>query len=239
MSDLHLEFTKYDMDDPDVHGDVLVLAGDITIKNRVAWINNQATRFRHIIYVLGNHEFYRGDLYRTVEKTRDALFSNVHLLQNESVTLNGKTFHGGTLWTDFENGNPLKMHLVGGALNDFKLIRMNKYSLRFRPEDALREHKQTKAFLAENVKPGDVVVTHHAPSWMSIATHFKNDLYNSGFASDLSDLILETRPSVWIHGHLHNASDYQIGDTTVLCNPRGYVGHETMETWHDYAMTVV
>ena len=27
---------------------------------------------------------------------------------------------------------------------------------------------------------------------------------------------------LWIHGHVHNNFDYMIGDTRVICNPRGY-----------------
>jgi hypothetical protein len=26
---------------------------------------------------------------------------------------------------------------------------------------------------------------------------------------------------------MHNNSDYQIGTTRVVCNPRGYIGHES------------
>jgi Icc-related predicted phosphoesterase len=46
---------------------------------------------------------------------------------------------------------------------------------------------------------------------------------NGAYASDLSELILDTQPAVWFHGHVHNSFDYLVGDTIVLCNPRGYV----------------
>ena len=62
MSDLHLEFGPLDAD-PDNEGiDVLILAGDITIKHRVEWINEQASRFEHVIYVTGNHEYYKSNI---------------------------------------------------------------------------------------------------------------------------------------------------------------------------------
>ncbi len=51
MSDLHLEFGG--MENPEVLGDVLVLPGDVTIKNRVDWIVEQASRFKHVVYMLG------------------------------------------------------------------------------------------------------------------------------------------------------------------------------------------
>ena len=73
-----------------------------------------------------------------------------------------------------------------------------------------------------------VVVTHHAPTPLSIAEMYENDtLMNGGFHSDLSEFILY-RPQIelWTHGHMHNVSDYMMGDTRVVCNPRGYVKYE-------------
>ena len=50
---------------------------------------------------------------------------------------------------------------------------------------------------------------------------------NGGYASDLSDLILDN-PQIkfWTHGHIHTQFDYMIGTTRILCNPRGYAGYE-------------
>jgi hypothetical protein len=36
--------------------------------------------------------------------------------------------------------------------------------------------------------------------------------------------ILDNEPG---NGHVHNCFDYMIGDTRVVCNPRGYVGEKT------------
>jgi Icc-related predicted phosphoesterase len=77
-----------------------------------------------------------------------------------------------------------------------------------------------------------VVVVHHAPSSASVAECYKGDLLmNGNFYTDLSEFILD-RPQIklWVHGHMHNRSDYEIGDTRVVCNPRGYVGYES---WAD------
>jgi hypothetical protein len=35
--------------------------------------------------------------------------------------------------------------------------------------------------------------------------------------------------SLWIHGHTHTAFDYTVGNTRVVCNPRGYVHRRTGE----------
>ena len=73
-----------------------------------------------------------------------------------------------------------------------------------------------------------MVVGHHSPSSLSIAEWYKDDtLMNGAFHSDLSEFIMD-RPQIklWTHGHMHNVSDYMIGETRVVCNPRGYVGYE-------------
>jgi Icc-related predicted phosphoesterase len=98
-------------------------------------------------------------------------------------------------------------------------------------EDSVEDHKKMMDYIkiaTENKTKQYVVVTHHAPSPISIAECYRHDtLMNGAFASDLSEFILN-RPQIklWTHGHMHNVSDYMIGDTRVVCNPRGYIGHE-------------
>jgi hypothetical protein len=47
------------------------------------------------------------------------------------------------------------------------------------------------------------------------------------------DDFIESRPQIrlWLHGHTHHNFNYWIGETRVVCNPRGYVGHESMADW--------
>ena len=89
ISDLHLEFGPMEIELGG--GDILVLAGDIDIKGRVDWINDIAGRFNHVIYVLGNHEFYHGAMNNVYKETRESLVDNVHLLENESIIIDDVT----------------------------------------------------------------------------------------------------------------------------------------------------
>ena len=236
ISDLHLEFGPLEIE-PEA-GDVLVLAGDIDIKGRVDWINSIASKFNHVIYVLGNHEFYNGAMDSIYKKTRERLADNVHLLENESVTIAGVTFHGATLWSDFLNGNPMSYLRCDQAINDYRLIRAGDGKHRFKPQIAHSLHNISKVFLQENVKEGDVVVTHMAPSLLSIHEKYKNDMnINGSYASDLSELILDTKPELWFHGHMHDSFDYTVGNTRILCNPRGYVGEELNSEFEPNALT--
>ena len=236
ISDLHLEFGPLEIE-PEA-GDVLVLAGDIDIKGRVDWINSIASKFNHVIYVLGNHEFYNGAMDSIYRKTREGLVDNVHLLENESITIAGVTFHGATLWSDFLNGNPMSYLRCDQAINDYRLIRAGDGKHRFKPQIAHSLHNISKVFLQENVKEGDVVVTHMAPSLLSIHEKYKNDMnINGSYASDLSELILDTKPELWFHGHVHTSFDYTVGNTRILCNPRGYVGEELNSEFEPNALT--
>ena len=50
---------------------------------------------------------------------------------------------------------------------------------------------------------------------------------NGGYHSNLEEFIMD-RPNIklWTHGHTHEDFDYMVGDTRVVCNPRGYIGYE-------------
>ena len=39
---------------------------------------------------------------------------------------------------------------------------------------------------------------------------------------DIEKVILDLQPKYWIHGHTHIPCQYDLGDTRVVCNPRGY-----------------
>jgi len=99
------------------------------------------------------------------------------------------------------------------------------------PKDSVEDHKKMLDYIkiaTEDKTKQYVVVTHHAPTSISIAECYRFDtLMNGAFASDLSEFIMD-RPQIklWTHGHMHNVSDYMVGETRVVCNPRGYAGHE-------------
>jgi len=98
-------------------------------------------------------------------------------------------------------------------------------------EDAVADHKKMLDYInivTQDKTKSYVAVTHHSPTPLSIAEWYKEDtLMNGGFSSDLSEFIMD-RPQIksWFHGHHHNVSDYMMGDTRVVCNPRGYVKYE-------------
>jgi Icc-related predicted phosphoesterase len=160
-------------------------------------------------------------------------YSNIHFLDNEQVEIEGVTFVGGTLWTDMNRNDPTTLQLIEGMMNDFRIIRNSQRNYgRFAPLDAVVHHRETLEYIKSVVDSDTtkkyVVVGHHAPCALSISETYKNEYYmNGGYYSDLSEFILD-RPqiSLWTHGHMHNPSDYMMGGTRIVCNPRGYKGHD-------------
>jgi hypothetical protein len=109
---------------------------------------------------------------------------------------------------------------------DYYMIQSNKTDQRLTPEETRTWHFHSLLKLKEFLKEGDparsIVVTHHAPSARSIPGRYKNDALTPAFVSNLDGIILDYQPLLWIHGHIHDSFDYQIGKTRIICNPRGY-----------------
>lgn len=103
----------------------------------------------------------------------------------------------------------------------------------FCPEDSVEDHKAMleviKSTLA-TLQPEQpvVVVGHHAPSKKSTHPRYaKEVIVNGAYSSDLSEFILNNpQIKLWTHGHTHEVFDYMIGETRIVCNPRGYDGYE-------------
>lgn len=103
---------------------------------------------------------------------------------------------------------------------------------KFSPENAVEEFEKFTGYLAnvtaEKHDQKFVVCTHHTPSYKSVAPYYMSDtLMNGGYHSHLDDFIMD-RPQIklWTHGHTHEDFDYKIGETRVVCNPRGYIKYE-------------
>jgi predicted phosphodiesterase len=229
LSDLHLSSGPLELSANDA--DAVVAAGDIARPDAaVAWL--KALR-KLVLYVPGNHEYYGDSMARTrAELKRLCAKTNVYLLDNDEVVLDGVRFLGTTLWTDFMlfGEGEKRAHAIREALdfmNDFRIVRYGAAGERvFHPRDAAELFRANTQWLhdkfAEGYAGSTVVITHHAPSPRSIHPRYADSLINPCFASDAERLVTGSRASLWIHGHMHDSFDYRIGKTRVVCNPRGY-----------------
>ena len=98
LSDLHLSQGALEL--PDNDADLVILAGDVARPRQAAsWAARLA---KPVLYVPGNHEFYDGSIGDTVDELkRFCAGTNIRVLDNEEINVEGVRFLGTTLWTDF------------------------------------------------------------------------------------------------------------------------------------------
>ena len=246
LSDLHLEFGRFTF--PRLTTDketTLLLAGDIELTRKKgvmrALMQLLSNQFKHVVYVYGNHEYYDTN-FGSADRLATKLsleFDNVSILNNDVMYVDDVAVIGATLWTDFDKENPIIMNQINdryNGLTDYQVIRKGQSAApnvdasyeKITPSFILYKHYESREFIfnqiAKEKKLGRkvIVVSHHGPTWQSVSSNYICDNMNGGYVSDLSEEILNHNPEVWVHGHVHNSFDYLVGDTRVLCNPRGY-----------------
>lgn len=236
-SDLHLECrSAYDdpLRDLRTDADVLVLAGDV-----VSWPGNQklvedvlervSKTWGYTIWVFGNHAYYGAPFQETVDAVGSTKIpANVEVITTPRfVTVESQRFLCGTMWFDraviSSIGDPLKgIFTENGRLYQFS-------DFHWIPDLASHCYQENHAFksLLSDLKPEDVVVTHHLPNHRSVPKRFRGLTENAFYVSDCAAEIEALQPRLWIHGHSHSSSDYRIGKTRVVARPLGYPGERS------------
>jgi Icc-related predicted phosphoesterase len=141
-SDIHLEFGPISLKNTK-KAEVLILSGDICVAKDILdrdphetrfddksskihkFFQECCARFKHVIYISGNHEHYHGDFAETFKIFRERLgyLINLHILDKESVLINNIMFIGGTLWTDMNKEDSITLSHMKGMMNDFRTIK--------------------------------------------------------------------------------------------------------------------
>jgi hypothetical protein len=264
ISDLHIDIDNNAWRDPpalDVDG--LIVIGDTTnpMVRGMPWIAETFASVPNIIWVAGNHCYYRGapgsgeenTFYEEqTERAREmATRLGIIFLQNDVVEVGGVDGVGGiriagaTTWGDFSilprgmtvrdaMSQSQKGWYEGGWRNyeknyhnDFREIRFGGPGSknRFTPSQMLALHRESKDFFERVLATpfdGDTVCISHMGPAPSVEPGDHAWLYGW---SDLIPLMHgPLAPRYWLHGHVHKSLDYTIGDTRVICNPRGYPG---------------
>lgn len=206
LSDLHTEFGLRSVLDAlrPVTSDILVLAGDIAVRGEHGREHDRSLNAildrvgpSGFMYIPGNHEYYSTGCASTASR-------------QEYRNGGGFLMKGCTLWypdsvhaRDRDNQN---------RMADFRHMDYDW---------CISEHEKDMSFLTSGPTP-DVIVTHHLPSRKSTPTRYAGNALDCYFVTPgIADLL---QPRVWIHGHTHDSFDYKLGNTRVVCNPRGYPG---------------
>jgi len=129
----------------------VILAGDIHIGIKgLIWAREHFKQ--PIIYVPGNHEYYRNSYQKLNKQLKDkANELNIHLLMDSSVMIDEVLFVGATLWTDFKLYHTQYNSQLAAQfdMSDYKFIRYNqggKYR-KLTPPDTTRMHIQSLQFI--------------------------------------------------------------------------------------------
>lgn len=267
LSDVHLEF-HYDLFDgghgraaamvkellpplPTDKKSVLIIGGDLApiykAQRIITFLQLVQPRFRHVIYVLGNHEHYHGYLEDNEDILLDALHDSgqlemdaITVVGNRSrvVVQNGVRFICGTMWTDYNGNETAAKECAARYLNDHHLIQLSKADPRpITPDDLLAIFNNTISEFGAALdrapdKKRTVVVTHHMPSYTAVDPMFtlsaRDRALNGAFASDLDEFILAYQPAYWFFGHTHTPYRGKIGETTLVCKPVGYPNEDNV-----------
>ena len=248
-SDLHIDYNiKYSYFQKDIDpGSYLVLAGDICGYHFpdifISFFQAIQSKFKHIIYITGNHEYYKEllddqpirDLFKQIAAP------NIHFLQNEFIEFpdDKLIFYGSTFWTA-GTGDMYQDKSVEYSLNDYNQIYVIHSKMKFKitRHELINLHeamkKQLYTFfdhLQEDKDKYDgyrkIIVTHHLPIYELIDPKYQYYDGNSGFASKLLPELLEKDFDYWICGHTHssNKKNFTLANGKVaqfLINPKGY-----------------
>jgi Icc-related predicted phosphoesterase len=229
-SDLHLEFYP-NVKDRIEHltelsyrnSDVIVVAGDFSVGNIKNDLKLLCDIFsdREVLYVTGNHEYYRSSkevVDKTILDFQEANeYRNFHFLDKKVVEIDGVRFGGCTLWFPLSPENVSKGKSM---MNDFAYIKNLEYWVN---DEALNSMQ----FFKDN--PVDVAITHHMPSFECVQPPYANSPSNIFYVNNILDS-LEFKPKAWIHGHSHIKYTDRIQDVDFYSNPIGYP-NENHDSW--------
>ncbi|WP_330085978.1 metallophosphoesterase [Pseudomonas psychrophila] len=186
-----------------------------------------------VVYVAGNHEYYKGHLDRTLQRMREKALPHVHVLENDQVIIDGVRFLGTTGWTDFSSTGDVTAALQStrGSMNDYRQIRTGGQYWRVKPIEILSRSEFAKRWLLSQLSTKHhgktVVVTHHAPSpECALGIEYEMGYLAAAYVNDWKDFTLFDI-DLWVHGHTHVGYKKSIDGIPHASNPRGYPVEDT------------
>lgn len=231
ISDLHLEFRQgkekefWEALEGMEKADVCLCAGDLTGLGLQSHIYvphfvQLCTKFKKVIYVPGNHEYYgrTPDSVDTELKFIEANVPNLTILRTGSTyEYEGQRFIGDTMWFP----DIPEVHIHRKTINDsFQIKQLFPW--------CFTHSSLFLNYLRATLQEDDIVITHHVPTDADTQLHRKMSPTQAYFLNKSADRYLReantVKPKAWIYGHTHDKHHYTIGRTQFICNPIGYPG---------------
>lgn len=258
-SDLHLDFGGVSelYNSSNEGSTVLVLAGDTLevgllkekskLKDEVVkYFKFLNERYEKIIWIMGNHCSYHNSFIHTKKNLTDRFkennLTNFIVLEKETLEIDDTIFFGATMWTTFNNNNPVVMMQCQNGMNDYSHIHVAKLAygekVYLTPEDTSKQCRMTKIKIQEfidlDTTKKKVLVTHMAPSLISVPENFRKDPIHYAYFEELFEMLVDSDVKIAVHGHIHHHVKYLIGNCQVLSNPRGYFGQDVNAYEHKF-----
>lgn len=221
---------------------ILVIAGDLGHDNNQNIIIVKLLReiyFKHIICVLGNHDYYLinskisahydNDSFKRAQEMQDMLnaIDGVHCLDGNVVEIDGVRFGGCDSWYD---GQYVLHHLNPHYEYDMNHIQ------------SLWKHTMNDAHHMPNIKrfdglwdiekpkieavyqQCDVMITHVMPSINPehVDKMYRSDKATGYFTFDGQKYLKDTTAHIWIYGHSHSNQDIEVHGVRMVANQLGY-----------------
>ena len=238
FSDLHIDVNKqFNFNIPKIPKDNIlnIIPGDISgnFELTIKWLQENINK---CLFISGNHELAGYDSIGTLQYFdncfKSILIKDKLYLQNSFIEIEDTIFIGSTLFTDYKYDDYYDISNMERAkifINDFRcgLYDICDDSVQLQPwhYKDLNEisFNYIKTIVEKYKNKKIVIITHHGCSSKDIIEKYKNHILNASFISEYDNFILKHKNiKYWIHGHLHNSSDYVIGKTRIICNPLGY-----------------
>lgn len=242
LSDLHIDsYARRGLTVGEIvqtDADVVLVAGDTCNGSQgMAWLQQQAQQLdKPIVSIAGNHEYFGQDIasfdavLAQFDNYDTATGRGLKVLQCQSIDFAQVRVLGCTLWTDYQfEFSEQTLPMVLRFMRDYQQIYVGEQL--FSPEVSVQIHHQQRRWLQRALQQAHkdqktcVVMSHHSVTPLSVSEKYADLPSNAAFVSDLSDWMQQPwAPKLWIHGHTHEAFDYQLGNTRVVVNPRAYPG---------------
>ena len=220
---------------------ILILPGDIGNlykKNQLYnFLKKLCDKFIAVIYIPGNHEYYKiknvkiMSFYKLnfILKEIEESISNLYILRQDCLEINGIYFAGCTLWSKYNLDYFPKF-----------IVRIFGFNKEFYNNLHYRDLKYIKKLIkySKNKNKKLVIITHHVPT-LKLNITKKYDRYASLYFSPLDYLLESGDIDLWICGHIHYNFDKIINNKTrLVANQKGKIKDNIVDYSKEFVIKI-
>lgn len=209
---------------PEEIKNTLVIAGDLGNFNfqNVMTLKSLKRYFKNIVLIYGNHDYYlispkQKKKYKRKSSNRIAEMSefinqleNVYLLDGDTVTIEGVTYGGCTMWYDLQYGLTVQGFLYDNIIANWKLnfsdAKNITPSFSYNIQDMFHNEKLK---LDNIIDKCDVIITHVSPDFNCLPNKYHDDIYSSYYLFNGEEYFKRIQDKIWCFGHIHSPMLYK------------------------------